>query len=187
MRDMTHPYVRCDLFLCMTWLVHIHAWHDSFICVTWLNHMCDKTHSYLWQDSFICMTYLIHMCDMTHSYVWHVISPIHIFHACPPPPRIGDMTNAKAGRHDPPHTYGQRNSSTHLLHFHIWVTWLIQNMGDMTPPTHMGDVTRDSYPHTIHDSWLLLLYVWATWLFHASPPPPHVGDMTHAPWHNSAE
>jgi len=66
-----------DLFVCVTWLIHMwdmthsYVWRDSFICVTRLIHMCDATHSYVWHDSFICVTWLIQMCDMTHSYVWH--------------------------------------------------------------------------------------------------------------------
>jgi len=69
--------VRYDLFICMTWRIHMcdmthsHAWHDSSICVAWLIHMRDMTHPYVWHDSFICVTWLIHMCGMTRSYAWH--------------------------------------------------------------------------------------------------------------------
>ena len=52
MSHMTHPYARDDLFVCVTWLIHM--------C-----DMCEMTHSYLRQDSCICVTWLIHMCDMT--------------------------------------------------------------------------------------------------------------------------
>jgi len=80
MRDMTHSYVWCDSFLCVTWLVHMcdvtrsFVWRDSFICVTWLIRMPSQVHayvcddwSYLWRDSFICVTWLIDTC---HSHVW---------------------------------------------------------------------------------------------------------------------
>jgi len=55
-----------------------YVWHDLFICMTWRVHMCDMTDSYAWYDSRICGTWLIHMCDMlthmcatTRSCVWH--------------------------------------------------------------------------------------------------------------------
>jgi len=30
------------------------VWHDLFICVTWLIHMCDIMHSRVWYDSLTC-------------------------------------------------------------------------------------------------------------------------------------
>jgi len=71
MCDITHPCVR----------------HDSFISVTWLIHMRDMKHSYAWHDSFIRVTWLIHMwvvscihmCDVTDSYVSDMIP--HVTHA----------------------------------------------------------------------------------------------------------
>jgi len=40
-------------------MTHSYVWHDLFICVTWLIHMCDMTHSYVKHDSFCRCTWLI--------------------------------------------------------------------------------------------------------------------------------
>jgi len=75
MCDVTHLYVWCDPFVCVTWLIcmcdmtHLYVWHDPFVCVMWLICMCDVTHLYVWRDSFVCVTWLICMCDVTHLYV----------------------------------------------------------------------------------------------------------------------
>jgi len=72
-RDMTCSYAWHDLFICVTWLVHMrdmtcsYAWHGSFICVTWLIYTLDMTRSYAWHKSFICATWLVHMRDLTCS------------------------------------------------------------------------------------------------------------------------
>jgi len=77
MCDMTHAYVRRDVFIFVTRLIYMcdmtHAYvrHDFFICSTRLIHMCNMTHSHVRYDSFIFVTWLIHMCNMTHSYVRH--------------------------------------------------------------------------------------------------------------------
>ena len=66
-REMTHPHVWHDSFICVTWLIHMCDMTPD-ICVTWLIHMCDVTHS--------CVTWLTQTCDVTHSYVsiiWNVI------------------------------------------------------------------------------------------------------------------
>jgi len=50
--DMTYPCVWLDVFMCVTWLVHLchitplcsRVWHDSLVCVAWLAHTCDMTH-----------------------------------------------------------------------------------------------------------------------------------------------
>jgi len=34
-----------------------YVWHDVFLCVTWRIHMCDMTYSYVWHDVFICVTW----------------------------------------------------------------------------------------------------------------------------------
>ena len=49
-------------------------WRDLFICVTWLVHMCDMTRSYVFHNEFtihMCALYLVHMCDMTRLRAWH--------------------------------------------------------------------------------------------------------------------
>ena len=77
MCDVTHLYVWCDPFVCVTWLIcmcdmtHLYVWHDPFVCVMWLICMCDVTHLYVWRDSFVCVTWPICMCYVTHSYVWY--------------------------------------------------------------------------------------------------------------------
>jgi len=124
-RAMTHSSVWHDLFMYVTWLIHLwHDWfmphrcdvalshecHDRFMYVT-LTHsyVCDITHSYVWHDSFICVTWRIHMCDMAHSYVRHesCICVTWLIH-------MRDMT----------HSYVWHDSF-------IRVTWLI-HMCDMT-------------------------------------------------------
>ena len=75
MYDTNHPSVRYDLFVCVTWSIHICDMTHWY--VIWLIHICDMAHS--------CVTWLIHMCDMTHSYVWYdsfihahrVAAPVH--------------------------------------------------------------------------------------------------------------
>jgi len=74
--NMTHPYVRHDSFVCVTWIIHMcdmthtYVWHDSFVCVTWLIRMCDMTHPYTRHDLFVCVTCLARTCDTIHSCVW---------------------------------------------------------------------------------------------------------------------
>ena len=85
MCDMTHSYVWHDTYITWQYLMqscptHSCVWHDSFICVTWLIHMCDMTHSYVWHDSFICVTGLIYICDVTHPNVWHDSRHTHPMH-----------------------------------------------------------------------------------------------------------
>ena len=102
-RDVHHPCVRHNSFMCETWLIHV--WdmtyscmtHDSFMCDTWLIHVWHMTHSCVTQDSFMCDTWLIHayiaqptlcvtwlnrvcavtcldrLCDVTRSYVTWLI------------------------------------------------------------------------------------------------------------------
>jgi len=41
------------------------AWPDLFIWVTWLIHVCDMTHSWWWLDSFIRVARLIRISEMT--------------------------------------------------------------------------------------------------------------------------
>jgi len=76
-RDVTHSYVRRDVFICETWRIHVCdvtyscARRDSFVCVTRLIHMCDMTHSCVWHDLYICVVWLLRVCDMTYIYVWY--------------------------------------------------------------------------------------------------------------------
>ena len=49
-RDMAHPYV----------------WHDPFICAERLIYVYRMTHLYVRNDSFIFVAWLIHLCDITH-------------------------------------------------------------------------------------------------------------------------
>ena len=81
-RDMTHSYVRQDLFMYVTWHMHIcaqthmHAWHDSSTRATGL---ATTSRLKIWHYSCIRMTWLIyssiyviwciHICDMTHSHM----------------------------------------------------------------------------------------------------------------------
>jgi len=44
---------------------------DAFICATWLMYACDITHSFVWRVSLMCVTWLIHQCDVSRSCVWH--------------------------------------------------------------------------------------------------------------------
>jgi len=37
--------------VCVYDMTHAHIWHDLFMCVTWTIHMCDMTCSYVWHDS----------------------------------------------------------------------------------------------------------------------------------------
>ena len=91
--DMSHTYVRTDLFICVTWLnrISIATQHidNSSMCVTWLIHICDMTHASVRHDLFTCVTWLnrtwaikqhinrsfisvtrlLYVCDMTHIYV----------------------------------------------------------------------------------------------------------------------
>jgi len=86
---MPPSYLRHDIFLCESWLIHwhvrisfcrlvllfvtfsfvthSHSWRIvifvTFTCATWLISM--------WHDPFTCATWLIYMCDTTHSCVWH--------------------------------------------------------------------------------------------------------------------
>jgi len=57
-RDITHPYVWQDSFVCVTCLV---------ICVTWLIRVRDMTCLCVWHERFVCVTCLIHTCVMTQS------------------------------------------------------------------------------------------------------------------------
>jgi len=75
--DMTHFYVRHDLFTCETWLIHtldmthLYVRHDSSTREIWLVCKWDMTHALVCLDSFIrvtwlihvCVTWLVHMCD----------------------------------------------------------------------------------------------------------------------------
>ena len=73
MCDIVHSCVSCDLFIRMTFLVHVcdvtlsYAWHCSFRCVMLLFHMCDLEHSCMSCDSFTCVTLLIRVCDITRG------------------------------------------------------------------------------------------------------------------------
>jgi len=74
-----------DLFMCVTWLMHIcdmlyathcstlqHTQHTATHCNApqqWLIHVCDMAHAYLWRDSIKCVPWLIHAHDMAHSHV----------------------------------------------------------------------------------------------------------------------
>jgi len=73
--DVTHSYVWCDSFMCVTWLIRMcdmtQLWHNHKI---WYN--CKTSlwvrDSFMWvRDAFIRVTWLIRMCDTTHSCVWH--------------------------------------------------------------------------------------------------------------------
>ena len=93
-------YARHDLFIPVTWLIHVcdwgklhlcvhtrdiiysYVWHYSFICVIWLIHMCNRTHPYTRHNLFVRVTWDIHICDMTHSHAsgtWEWMS--HVAHA----------------------------------------------------------------------------------------------------------
>jgi len=64
-------YDTCDIIGVMRDMTHPHVWHDPFLCVRLFILMREIVHSYAWHDSFLCVRWLIHMCDMTQSYVWH--------------------------------------------------------------------------------------------------------------------
>ena len=96
---MTHSHVWRDLFLCVTWRIHMcdmtysHVWHDTHrrfngeMKATPCRSMpllCTHTYRwvraagvwgtsdwYVWHNSLIWGTWLIGMCDMSHWYVWH--------------------------------------------------------------------------------------------------------------------
>jgi len=53
---------------CMCDMTHSYVWHDLFICVTWIIHMCDRIHSDPWRE-------LSYTCDTTHPY-----EPLSICH-----------------------------------------------------------------------------------------------------------
>ena len=72
---MTRLYVWLDSFIRVLlpmytpWhdLAYLHVRHDLFIYVTWLIHMCDANHLYVWRDSFIssCRT-----CEWVMLHIW---------------------------------------------------------------------------------------------------------------------
>jgi len=63
-RDMAHPYV----------------WHDPFICAERLIYVYRMTHLYVRNDSFIFVAWLIHLCDITH-YLTVTLSRSHMQHS----------------------------------------------------------------------------------------------------------
>jgi len=73
-------YVWRDLFICVTWLIHMramtqsHVWYDSFTCVTWLIHVCDtmheSCHTFECVMSHIWMRHVTHMKESCHTYAW---------------------------------------------------------------------------------------------------------------------
>jgi len=151
MCDMTHSYVWCDLFICVTKFIHVcdmtysYVWHDSFMCVTWLIHTCDMTHSYVWHCSFICVIWLIHTCDMTHSYARHdSFIP-------PPTPTLSST---------PPHTHTLSLSPTHTC-------------DDTTPQESPWSIARDSCARNSLHLWNMThlcmgrdSFMSVTWLSH---------------------
>ena len=158
---------RHDLFICVTWLIHVCdvtlslVWRDAFICVTWLIHMSDVTYSCVWCDAFSCETWPIDMCSMVHSYVWHDLFTCvtRFVHMCA-------VT----------HAYVRRDSL-------ICVTWLIHicdvtdlhvrhdSFTRVTGLIHLRDMT---YSHVWHDSFICV-----TWLI-------QMRDTTHwYVWHDS--
>ena len=82
---MPHSYVWHDLFICVTWLIHMcdttHSlWSElsqqsarlcMSMCVTRLIHACDIRYLFGWHASCVCVTWLLHSCDMIHSYLWY--------------------------------------------------------------------------------------------------------------------
>jgi len=185
MCDMTYSYVWHDLFICVTWLIHMcdmtysYVWHDLFISVTWLIYlcmtthssrvtilmrMCDMTHSCVWHDSFMCMTWLIHVCDLC-------ISSRHIHHVW----QYSQYSCTCEIWHA--HMFG-------MTHSHVWhdlftcVTWLI-SMCDMTH-SHVWHMTHSYvwYDSVIRVTWLIHVCdlthsnvrpdscIYATWLMH---------------------
>jgi len=123
MCDMTHSYVRHDLFMCVT--------SPCLLSVTWLLyicrliHMCDMTHSYVWHDPFTCVTGHIHMCDMTplylltDSYVWpDSLICNRVKHECPDP----FMSVLKKSRTKFMSVLKKSRTSSWLLQ-ETWVSW----------------------------------------------------------------
>jgi len=133
-RDMPHPYVLHDPFICASWILHIYnatwridtchitnsyahtmnqsyVYRDSLICVTGLIHMCAMTRSFVHYDSFIYAMWLIHMCDMNHSYSWRE-------EIC-----ICDMI----------HSYMHHDSLIRVFTYATWHTYMrLMHMCDMT-------------------------------------------------------
>jgi len=178
-------YVAVYFFCDMT---HSHVWRDLFLCVTWRIHMCDMTHSHVWHDahrrfngemkatpcrsmpllcthtcrwvraagvwgmsdwcvwhnSLIWGTWLIGMCGMSHWYVWHdsFICVTWLIHMC-------DMT----------HWYVWHDSV-------ICVAWIIHTSG-----RHLG-VSNTCVTWLIDTCGMSHWYVWhatlicVTWLRH---------------------
>ena len=81
MRHVTHIHIARIIIISLLLLSHMthhvcnmcdmkysYVWHDLFISVTWLIHVRDVTPSYMWHDSSrykICVTRNIRTCDMT--------------------------------------------------------------------------------------------------------------------------
>jgi len=101
---MTHSHVCQDVFMCVSWLIHMctvtHSIADAIfcaenlcvvsMCVSWLIHMYAMTYSGVWRDSFIRVPWLIVLWKpsamqkilVTHPYMCHdsficVPWPIH--------------------------------------------------------------------------------------------------------------
>jgi len=64
-----------------------YVWCDSFVCVTWLIHMCDMTHScdlYIWGAANCRVrsaSMYVHTCDVTRSYMWWLIHTCDMTHS----------------------------------------------------------------------------------------------------------
>ena len=75
LHETCHTHTYCTNYSHMTHHVcnmcdmkYSYVWHDLFISVTWLIHVRDVTPSYMWHDSSrykICVTRNIRTCDMT--------------------------------------------------------------------------------------------------------------------------
>ena len=175
---MTHPYMRHDSFICVTWLIHMcavthtcdttHTHNQAslmFSSVTWLIHTRDMTHSYEWHDSFIWVTWLIHMCDMTHSCEWHdsfirVTWLIHmraVTHMCDMTqlttrPALGSSssTNKDVPVCDMTYLYGDMTHSDMWHDSFIHVTWLIHMCDSIPFSVTLSSITSKNLPVSHH-------------------------------------